>query len=306
MSKINKKYVIGVDGGGTKTVTALAGLDGNILKTVKTGPSSPRNIGIKKAAENVSKGINKVLRKNIDVAFIFIGLPAIEEEYKSKVKKIEREILKNIPKKLKIKVDSDQLIAFKSGTDEKIGVIAIAGTGSAVHGWRGGREIGVSGWGWLADEGSAVWVGNQILQKVFKDIDDRETKTELTRQVLRKLSLSTPEKLAQKIYREDFLNSISSLSVIADSTAEKGDKVARKILRMAGSEVALAVNTAVRKLGLKNKKFPLVLAGSMFKSSFFKKSFELYIKETCSKADIIYPQNPPVLGAVKLAVENIN
>jgi len=305
MKKSSKKYVIGVDGGGTKTITALADLSADIFKMVKTGASSPRNVGIQKTAENTAKGINKVLKKNLDIVSVFIGLPAVEEEYKPKIKKIEKEILKSVSKDLKIKVVSDQLVAFRSGTEEKTGVIAIAGTGSVVHGWRGGREAKASGWGWLTDEGSAVWVGRQVLQKVFKDIDDREPKTELTRRVLKELKISTPEKLAQKIYKKDFLGTISSLSVIADKTAEQGDKIARKILRRAGEELALSANTVVRKLDLKRKKFPLILVGSMFNSSIFRKVFELYVKETCSKADLIYPKDPPVLGAVKLAIEQI-
>jgi len=148
-------------------------------------------------------------------------------------------------------------------------------------------------------------VGWQVLQKVFKDIDDREPKTELTRQVLKELKITTPEKLAQKIYKKDFLSIISSLSIIADKTERQGDKTAREILRRAGEELALATNTVVRKLGLKRKKFLLVLVGSMFKSPVFKKTFELYIRETCSKANIIYPQDPPVSGAIKLAIEQI-
>jgi len=303
MTKDNEQYVIGVDGGGTKTIAALADLKGQIIKTVKTGPSSPRNVGIEKTADNVAKAINKVLRRG--VVSVFVGLPAVQEEYKNKLKDIEKKIGKRVKKDLKIKTGSDQLVAFRSGTDEKTGVVIIAGTGCAVHGWRGGREVKVSGWGWLADEGSAIWVGRKTLQAVFKDIDDRGEKTNLTKIVLDKFKAKTPERLSQKIYKENFLEIISSLSVIADKAADQGDKIAREILREAGDETALAVNTVVRKLGLKKKKFPLVLVGSMFLSKSFLKTFQLYIKETCSKADIVLPKDPPVLGAVKLAIDRI-
>lgn len=37
MSLRNRDYVIGVDGGGTKTVAALADLNGKILKIVNRG-----------------------------------------------------------------------------------------------------------------------------------------------------------------------------------------------------------------------------------------------------------------------------
>ncbi len=77
------------------------------------------------------------------------------------------------------------------------------------------------------------------------------------------------------------------------------------IMRQAGEEAALAAEIAIKSLGFKRKKFPLVLVGSMFKSENFKRSFELHIKQSVSKANIIYPETPPVLGAVKLAIESI-
>jgi len=58
-----KNYVIGVDGGGTKTVAALADLDGKILRIGRTGSSSPRNVGIKRAAQNIAQAIKKFLKK---------------------------------------------------------------------------------------------------------------------------------------------------------------------------------------------------------------------------------------------------
>ncbi|KPJ55387.1 hypothetical protein AMJ47_00780 [Parcubacteria bacterium DG_72] len=302
MKKKEKQYVIGVDGGGTKTVTALADLKGNILRTVKTGPSSPRNVGIDKTAENVAEGINKVFKKN--TAFVFAGLPAVEEEYKSKINEIEKKIVKDVSNKIKIKVGSDQIVAFRSGTDEKSGVMVIAGTGCVAHGWRGGREAKVSGWGWLADEGSAIWAGRKVFQTVLKDIDNRGQKTSLTNLILKKLRVSTSEKLVLKVYKENFLQILSSLSIVADSAAKYGDQAARMILREAGEEAALAAETVIKNLGFRKKSFPLVLVGSMFKSGNFRKSFELHIKQSISKANIIYPKSAPVLGAVKLAIEN--
>lgn len=307
MAKEKQKYVIGIDGGATKTIAALADLNANILGIVKTGSSNPRNIGVQSAVENIVLGINKILKKKADIVSVFIGLPAVQEEYKTKIQDIEKEIIRRIPKTLsnKVRVGSDQAVAFRSGTDEKSGVMIIAGTGCVAHGWRGGREAKASGWGWLADEGSAVWVGRQVFEAVLKDIDDRGSKTDLTKLVLEKLKALTAEKLTQKIYKENFLEIISSFSVVADIAAKKGDNIARKILRQAGEEAALAADTVIKKLDLKKQSFPLVLVGSMFLSESFKKSFEFYIKQASFKAKIIYPENLPVLGAVKLAIDNV-
>ena len=93
--KIND-FVIGVDGGGTKTAAALADMDGKIIARAVSGGSSVRNFGIKLAAENVAKAIYYLIkrRKNIKITSVLIGLPAMEEEYKDKKSAIIRELKK--------------------------------------------------------------------------------------------------------------------------------------------------------------------------------------------------------------------
>jgi len=80
----NKKYVIEVDGGGTKTVVASADLTGKVVAQVRTGSAHPRNIGIKKAIANVVLAIDKVLPKEGKALSTFLGLPSMEEEFKFK------------------------------------------------------------------------------------------------------------------------------------------------------------------------------------------------------------------------------
>lgn len=152
-SQLKTRYVIGVDGGGTKTIAALADLEGRVLTIAKSGSSNPRNVGIKRAAENIAKAIRGLLKnKKRKILSTFIGLAALEEEYKLKKEEIKKELLKQrgVSKKAlgKITIGSDQIIAFRSATDKKEGVLLIAGTGCVAHGWRAGREAKASGWGW--------------------------------------------------------------------------------------------------------------------------------------------------------------
>jgi len=303
MDKSPQKYVLGVDGGGTKTVAALAGLDGKVLKLSEAGPSSPRNSGIEESAENIALAVKKVLKKKAQVVSFIVGLPAVQEEFRTKTGEISAEIFKKT--KIKPEIVSDQIVAFRCGTDEKNGLVLIAGTGSAAHGWRGGREEKTSGWGWLADEGSAVWTGREVLQRVFKHLDGREPATILTKLVVNKFKVTGPEKLAQKIYKENFLESISFLSILADLAARKGDVSARSILRRAGEEAAMSAEAVIKKLGLFKQEFPLVLSGSMFESDNFTRAVKLYIKQTAPNAKFIKPEEEPVLGAVKIAIENL-
>ena len=308
--KTKNQFVIGVDGGGTKTVVVLARMDGKIIKRVVAGSSNPRNIGIQAAVKNVAEGIYGVIKggRSGKVVSTFIGLPAIEEEYKDKKPALIRELKKN--KKIaaifkgKVNIGSDQLVAFRSGANGKDGIVAIAGTGCAVHGWNDGRQAKVNGWGWLADEGSAFWIGQKTFQAILKSFDDRVQDTILEKIALKDLKLKNLDKLVDFAYA-DFAKNIPTLFKICDEAASNGDKIAREILIAAGKEISLSVREVVAKL-IFSEQVPLVMVGGAYISR--------WVADTAmNEIDRYYPKRfdfivvaDPVVGAVKLAIENTN
>jgi len=306
MRNKKSKYVIGVDGGGTKTEAALADLKGKILKSTKTGPSNLRNIGIEKSAENIALAIKKVLPKGRKVLSIFVGLAAVEEEYKFKKGKIKKEILKKLRNfKGNLAIGSDQLVAFRSGIDGRDGVVLISGTGCVARGWRGRKDVKVSGWGWLNDEGSGFWAGQKGFQAVLEDLDGRGPKTKITKLLFRNWKIRRQENLLKKTYSEDFVHQISLISKVADEAAKKGDKIATSIMKESGKELSESAITVIEKLNLRKKKFPLVLVGKMFKSEACLRILKRDIRKRAPKVKFIFPRQEPVIGAVKLAIENI-
>lgn len=302
-----EEVVVGVEGGGTKTIVALATLEGKILKLVKAGPSSPRNIGIKKATDNIAIAIKKVLKRDKKIVSTFIGLPAVAEEFKVKKKEIRKELFKKIPKifKGKVKIGSDQEVAFRSGSDQKDGVLIIAGTGSVVCGWKGKKKIHVSSWGWLADEGSAFFIGQRTLQAIFKDLDGRGPETLLTKLTFKELKLQKKEDLVNFIYSKNPTESVPLLSIICEKASKKRDKVAKSILIEAAGELVFGANTVIKKLNFKSLKFPLVLVGGIFKSKIVVKKIKKEIKKIAPKAKFILVKNKTVSGAVKLAIKKL-
>jgi N-acetylglucosamine kinase-like BadF-type ATPase len=300
------QYVIGVDGGGTKTVAALSDLNGKILKISKSSSSHPRNLGLEKAIENLAEAILRVLPKKGKISSTFIGLPAVAEEYKFKIGKIKKELKKH--KKIskifggKLIIDSDQKVAFRAGVDGD-GVMLNAGTGCVCHGWRGKKEAHASGWGWLGDEGGAFFVGQKVFQAILKDLDGRGKKTILKNLTFKKLRLKNEEEFLNLIYNRPF-GIVPKLSVFCDLASKKGDRIAREIMIEAANEAFLAVKAVVKKLGFKEK-FPLVLIGGMFKSKVFSMEVKRKIKKFAPKTKFILLKKKPVTGAVKLAIENL-
>jgi len=310
--KTPKFYVIGVDAGGTKTDVALADLSGKILAIARSGLASPRNLGIEESVFNIANGIKEVLKKTKKggrIVSTFVALPAIEEEYKERKAEI-LEMLKarkGISKILKgkISIGPDQIASFRSGMNEKDGVLLIAGTGCVAHGWRAGKEHKASGWGYFSDEGSAFWVGQKVFQAILKDFDGRGPKTLLTPIVFKKFKLKTIDDFLQKIYSENHTIIFPKLSVICDQASKKKDKVAKDIMVEAAKNLAFSAKQVIKNLKFQKIKFPIVLVGSMFKSKIILKEICQEIKKTAPRARFIRPRKKAVLGAVKLAIEKI-
>ncbi len=307
MKNETQNYVIGVDGGGTKTVAVLADTNGKILKTAFSGSSSPRNIGIEMSVENVAKAINPVLNSKKKIISTFIGLPCIAEEFYSKRGKIKKELQKRIPKIFsgKVEIGSDQEVAFRSGSLQKDGVLIISGTGCVARGWKGKKQAHSSGCGWLADEGSAFSIGQKVFQEIIKDLDGRGPKTLMTKIVLKELKFKTGEDLTSFIYSKNPTTVVPLLSAFCDKASEKGDLVAKRIMIWAGQELSLNTVPIIKKLKFKSSKFPLVLVGGVFKSKTLLRKVKKEIKKIAPRAEIILPKAKPVIGAVRIAIEAI-
>ena len=299
-------YVIGVDGGGTKTEAALADSKGKILKMAKSAPSNLRNTEIDRAVFNICGAIKKVKQgKKIDS--IFIGLASIEEEFKFEEEKIKKEIFKKLKNfNGKLEIGSDQTVAFRSGTDERNGIVLISGTGCVCHGWKNKKEAKTSGWGWLADEGSGFWTGQKGFQAVFKELDGRGPKTKITKILFKEWKLKRIEDLLKKVYPKDFVRQVSLISRIVDKAADRRDKIAKNIMIEAGRELANSAKTVIKKINFKKEIFPIVLVGGMFNSKIVLSALKKEIKKFTPKVKFIQPKVKPVTGAVKLAIENLD
>jgi len=307
MKKKKEHFVLGLDGGGTRTVAGLSDLEGNILRMAQVGPSKPRNIGKKKALENITKAIRRVLRKEkILSAFISIGGADEVDGFKKEVK---LQVLKILGKGVKVKIANDHIAAFHSG-GSKEGVLVISGTGCGVHAWKKEDYASAGGFGWLGDEGSAFWIGQRVYQSVLKAIDGRGPKTVLVKMLTDCLGVRNgkgfdfKKRLTEKVYSSDVMKIIPFFSILCDKAAQKKDRVAMEIMRQAGFELALSAQTVIKKLRFKKQEFPLILVGGVFNSVLVLRTFKKEIKSFAPKADIVFVEDP-VIGAIKLALDAV-
>lgn len=300
-------YLIGVDGGGTKTESVVSDLEGRIIKRGFSGSSNPRNVGIKKATYNITEAVRSSLSSlEKDTLFIVVGIPAFAEEYKEEEENIKKGILENLTnfKVKEVIILSDQEIAFCSGTEEENGVLVIAGTGSVTRGWNGEKDVKTGGWGWLVDKGGALQVGQDAYKKTVEALDGRTKKSLLTEMILKSFNATNINDINKVVYKKEVGEVFSPLSLIVNEAAIKGDEVAKDILIDHSKHLAVLTKNVISKLDFQQR-FPLVLVGGMFNSDIFLNTFKEEILLFSSLVEIVFPEKTPAEGAVKIAIGKV-
>lgn len=310
------EYVLGVDGGGSKTTVLITDIEGKHICRVASGASSYKSIGKEKAIENLNKGVFKAIQDSgstkdiyfLSSCFGFAGNDAGDDS------KIYREIvfnreLKNYLNPKKTIICNDTRIGIEAAGQNKNKIVIIAGTGSNCFGINeDGRQAGASGWDYiLADEGSGYRVGLKALRAVMRAYDGRGDKTLLTRTVLKELKLKKAPDLTRWAYEGTFSKRrISELAKTVCTTADMGDKISMEILAKEAEEAFISVVTVAGKLELEDKSFDLIIVGGLFKCErYFKNILISKLKDKFHRINIIPSLINPVEGAIKLAIKNL-
>jgi len=310
------EYILGVDGGGSKTTVQIADIEGRVVSQSVSGSSNYKSVGINRAIENLNTAIFNAsgsLKASEAIYFIsscfgFAGNDAKEDC------KIYREIVFN--KELGSYLDpkrtiicNDTRIGLESGSENKNKIILIAGTGSNCFGInKDGKQAKASGWDFiLADEGSGYEVGLKALKAVMRAYDERGEKTLLSKTILEELNLKEILDLTKWVYDGPFSKvKIGALAKTVCKTAEMGDKVSIDILAEEAYEAAISVITVAHKLGFEKKDFDLIFVGGLFKcEKYFKNILVHRLKEKFTHINFKPLIGNPVEGAIKLAIDRL-
>ncbi|MHB1253437.1 MAG: N-acetylglucosamine kinase, partial [Candidatus Humimicrobiaceae bacterium] len=190
-------YILGVDGGATKTLTRVTDTNGKKITEIISGPTNYRDIGIESSIMNINSGIlraiDKINLKRSNFKSTCFGLAGLDDETDFKIfKKIifNRRIKKFLDYKKTI-LCNDAKIALFAGSNNKNRIIIISGTGISCYGINeNGLEAKTTGWDYiLGDEGSGYTIGLEGLKVCMRAFDGRGVKTLLSKIILDKLKL---------------------------------------------------------------------------------------------------------------------
>lgn len=238
-------WVLGVDGGGTKTLLALADRQGRVLGPLAAGGTNPFDNPAWR--DNLEQLLGRCPRPLSEVAQAALGLPGYGEVPATDALQ-ERAVQGLIPAPHAL--HNDVAAAFAGALGGGPGVLVLAGTGSMAWGEAGGRQVRVGGWGdGFGDEGSAFWIGQQALGDLSKALDGRIHDPAFAAGVLRAAGASDGAGLLAWYYGLGHARSeVARLAQAVDALAEAGNPTAARLLERGAAELAFLAQTARRLL----------------------------------------------------------
>ena len=295
------RYVLGFDGGGTKTECVLMDETGAILARSRSGPSNAVNVGPEAAAAALAEAGKEALRsaaqQPASVAFVLAGIsgagePAVQAEIKT--------LLQPTFPKASIVITSDLPLTL-AATGEIPSAVVIAGTGSAVLGRTAPLKLARAG-GFgpiIGDPGSANDIGRKTVARCFQKFLNNE-QFPLTDEILHTFDCTWTHFV--DLVREQPTVIFPKIFPIVAKADEAGDSSARSILITAAKDLLQQVFEVLSQLQLQNTSFFLAKTGGVFEGSpFLNAEFDRLVREMAPSARIGPLPRPLAESAALLA-----
>lgn len=304
-------FVLGVDGGGTKTLAAIIDFNGVLCGIGQGGPSNYDDLGMEIVRENIAEAISQARNMahlgETRFASAFFGMAGVVTE---KDRSAIREIVSGI-QTVDIHhtdIDHDCRAAHAGGLSGRPGIVLITGTGSSCFGQNAeGIKWLSGGWGHLiSDEGSGYWLGLQALRVTAQVADRRVGYSPLYELVLNFLHLTDAREIMHRLYVQGLSRQqIAQMAPMVLEAAQNGDQAAIRLVDQAAKDLAVCVEAAARQLNFLSGGCEIVQTGGLVNAGdIYLHPVQSAIQQKIPGARFLKPDLPPVFGACILALKS--
>jgi N-acetylglucosamine kinase-like BadF-type ATPase len=301
--------VMGIDGGGSKTLALLADENGQVIGRGLAGLSNFQVEGILAARKALQDAVQEAFHSAgvavQKLAALCLGMAGISRP-------ADRQWLDawlaEEQAAEKIEIVTDGAVLLWAGTPDGWGIGVVSGTGSIAMGSSpDGKWARSGGWGpLLGDEGSAYAMGLAALHAITQAADGRGPVTRLTGLVLETWNLPDSASLVGYVYQNGKSHPrIAGLGPVVSRAAAQGDEAALKIQAQTSADLAKMAVAVVRQLGLTNA-VPCALGGGVLIHN--EAIVRGLIEAACLEKIVLEPVemvNEPARGAVRLALRAV-
>jgi N-acetylglucosamine kinase-like BadF-type ATPase len=261
-----REYVIGVDGGNSKTDVVIAATSGRLLAR-RRGPGLDSPLldpaGWRDALAAVVTGACREARirpaRKAACAVFYLANVDLPAERRIARRELERTGLAGLTV-----VGNDTLAVLRAGASRSWGVAVVAGYGiNAIGRHPSKRSAGFLALGdYTGDSGGGHDIGLLGLGAAVRARDGRGSATALTTAVPRHYGLRRPEDVAKAVHSGTIrYDDLHLLAPVVFAAAAAGDPVAAGILADFADEVAVMATALIRRLHLTRTDVEVILGG---------------------------------------------
>lgn len=312
------QFVLGVDGGTTKTHCALFDIEGNKIDFLEFGSANHEVMpgSFMELEEKLSEMIEKILkRNNIGIESIVksvFGLSGVDTRYQHAQ---ITGILSGIGMQSFI-LCNDSYLGIKAGCQSGKGICVINGTGCTVCGIDdNGRVLQIGGQGEITgDAGGGGYLGRHAVQAAYNYMFRCKEETLMTNMLCTMLNIGSKYDFIEIIREKNEKRELrmSELSKVVFTAANEGDRIALDILECMGREIAYSINGMIRELDFERQQpLDIVLAGSTNvkgenPTAINKLKEDVLAANENRAVNFILLQQSPVYGAVIWALQEVH
>jgi N-acetylglucosamine kinase-like BadF-type ATPase len=299
--------VIGVDGGATKTDALVMGTDGSTLGSGRASGSNWEGVGLGGAVDAITRAVDAALeqagRTRSEAAVSVFALAGVD--WPADERRFAHALALLGLGGLQI-VTNDAFAALRAGTSGQAGCVSSAGTGAVAA---GRNEAGETARTMAEGFGELGGAGDIVERAIWACARMREASgpaTALADALCSALAVRDLDSLFEGIKR-DGLTVGAELAPLVLDVAAQGDDVAGRLLEEQGRSLADEVLGVARRLGMLEMAFELVIAGSVHLagSAPLDHAFNARVAEDAPRAQILPLRERPVIGAARLALEQL-
>ncbi|CAH1213863.1 N-acetylmuramic acid/N-acetylglucosamine kinase [Paenibacillus allorhizoplanae] len=302
-----KRYVAGLDGGGTKTAVTIVDESGLEVHTFTSGAinyNGQDEASVQASLAEIFRTIDRVCDGLGHCAQVCIGAAGVSNP--TVTTRLESSV-RACGYKGPLFITGDQDTALSGAHNRELGIILIAGTGSICYGKNeAGDTHRAGGYGYLIDdEGSGYSIGRDLLSVVVRAHDGRLPATVITGMVFEQLGMTSIQQIIGFVYdKQTNKKDIAALAPILSQACELGDEAALAIADKSARSLLELVVPVTEKLSMQEG--VLAMAGSaLLKNSFIQTAFINGLKERYPAMTCITPKRDAASGAALMALNRL-
>jgi N-acetylglucosamine kinase-like BadF-type ATPase len=294
--------LLGIDGGGTKTIAVLAERGGRELARHTVGGSNPNVAGLETAAGRLLEVIDACCSTSgVDAGEISAAVMGIagvgHEEHRLG---LEHRLRRQYGSGLNFAIVTDARIALEGALGGKPGIAVIAGTGSVtIAKSPDGQVSSVGGWGRvLGDEGSGYALGVEAAKAFARDLDGVANAPAIREAIISRVGWKSRKDLLAAAYHENF--ELSNLAPLVLDLAEGGDLPSIAILQRGAAAIAAHVAVMAKVFG--SSLVLVATCGSLIDHpTSYRRILSKSLEDLSTNLSVISPERNAVGGALLLA-----